>query len=139
MTVARNTKRQLRLMRLLWSVGGFLLVSMPTVAFAHENVGEDELAVANWMLIAAFVTIVIGAFMGLWAHKSGQFRNVEESKYNMLDTAEDFDSIMAESDTREAERQAAQAREAQGTQGAQGIKTASAHTVAANASTVTKV
>lgn len=139
MTVARNTKRQLRLMRLLWSVGGFLLVSMPSVALAHENVGEDELAVANWMLIAAFVTIVLGAFMGLWAYKSGQFRNVEESKYNMLDTAEDFDSIMAESDTRETEREAAQVREAQGAHGAQGIKTATANTVAANASTVTKL
>ena len=55
-------------------------------------------------------------------HPSGQFNNVEESKYTMLDTAEDYDSIMAEADAREAallaEEQNRAARAAQGTKAA---------------------
>lgn len=122
--MGKQMNKQLRFMRLLWGLGAFLLVAMPVQAFAHDNVGDDELAVANWMLIAAFVAIVIGAFMGLWAYRTGQFSNVEESKYTMLDTAEDFDSIMDESDAREAEKLAAEVR---GSPAKPGIKAASAN------------
>ena len=89
-------------MKLCWAVAAFLLLAVPTIASAHENVGDDELAVSNWMLVGAMVTIVMGLFMGYWAFRSGQFSNVEESKFTMLDTAEDYEAIMAESDAREA-------------------------------------
>ncbi len=91
-------KAKLLLMRLLLGLSGGLLAAAPTVAFAHENVGGDELAAANWMLIGAFVVALMGVLAGLWAWSTGQFSNVEESKYKMLDTAEDFDDIMAEAD-----------------------------------------
>ena len=71
------------------------------LALAHDNVGDDELAAANWMLIGAIITIVLGLIWGVWALRSGQFSNIEESKYRMLELAEDFDAIMAEADARE--------------------------------------
>ena len=89
-----------------------MLVLAPGTAFAHDNLGGDELAVANWMLVGALITIVMGVLAGLWAVRSGQFNNIEESKYSMLDTAEDYDAIMAEADERERAAQAAR-REAQ--------------------------
>ncbi len=107
-------------MKLSWMVAAFLLVAMPGIASAHENVGDDELAVANWMLVGAMFSIVMGLFMGLWAIRSGQFSNVEESKFNMLHNAEDYDAIMAESDAREAALRAEEQRAgvAQGTKAA---------------------
>jgi nitrogen fixation-related uncharacterized protein len=94
-------KMKLRLIRILFALGVFLLVMAPETASAHDNLGGDELAVANWMLVAAMVTVVLAALAGLWAFKAGQFSNVEDSKYSMLDTAEDFDAVMAEADARE--------------------------------------
>ena len=79
---------------------GLLLTIAPSQVFAHDNLGGDELAVANWMLIAALVVLVMGILAGIWAWRAGQFSNIEESKYRMLDTAEDFDAIMAEADAR---------------------------------------
>jgi cbb3-type cytochrome oxidase maturation protein len=99
-------------MRILVGLGGFMLIVAPGTAFAHDNLGGDELAVANWMLVGALLTIVMGVLAGLWAMRSGQFNNIEESKYSMLDTAEDYDAIMAEADERERAAQAAR-REAQ--------------------------
>lgn len=92
-------------------VGGTLALALaPTVASAHDNLGGDELATANWMLVGAMITIVIGVFWGIWAAKTGQFNNVEESKFVMLENAEDYDAIMAEYDaSQEALRQAAAA------------------------------
>jgi nitrogen fixation-related uncharacterized protein len=101
-----------------------LLLAMPTIASAHENVGDDELAVSNWMLVGAMFTIVMGLFMGYWAFRSGQFSNVEESKFTMLDTAEDYESIMAESDAREA---ALLAEESRAANKAAGTKAANAN------------
>jgi nitrogen fixation-related uncharacterized protein len=98
----------------MFGLGAFLAVMAPSSASAHDNLGGDELAVANWMLIAAIVTVVIGALAALWAFKAGQFNNIEESKYSMLDTAEDFDAVMAEADERErAVREAASLAEQQ--------------------------
>jgi nitrogen fixation-related uncharacterized protein len=94
-------KNRLRLMRFLFGLGGLMLIMAPGTAFAHDPLGGDELAVADWMLIAAVVTIVIAGLAGLWAYKAGQFSNIEESKYSMLETAEDFDQVMAEADERE--------------------------------------
>jgi len=94
-------EKRLRLMRFLFGLGGLMLIMAPGTAFAHDALGGDELAVADWMLIAAIVTIVIAALAALWAFKAGQFSNIEDSKYSMLETAEDFDQVMAESDERE--------------------------------------
>ena len=96
------------------AAAGILLALVPASAFAHDNVGGDELAAANWMLVGAILTIVLGLIWGVWAVRAGQFSNVEESKYRMLELAEDFDAIMAEADARErAAREAeAAAREA---------------------------
>jgi hypothetical protein len=98
---------KMRLMRILVGLGGFMLAVAPGTAFAHDNLGGDELAVANWMLIGAMITIVIGVLWGLWAVRTGQFNNIEESKFTMLDNAEDFDAVMAEADERERAANAA--------------------------------
>lgn len=87
--------------RLTLAAGTLALALVPTAASAHDNLGGDELATANWMLVGAMVTIVIGVFWGIWAAKTGQFSNVEESKYVMLENAEDYDAIMAEFDANE--------------------------------------
>jgi nitrogen fixation-related uncharacterized protein len=102
---------KLKLMRILVGVGGFLLVMAPGTALAHDNLGGDELATANWMLVGAMVTIVIGLLWGLWAINSGQFSNIEESKFTMLDNSEDFDVVMAEADDRERAAKAARSAE----------------------------
>src|SRR5215212_2568953 len=107
---------RMKLMRVLIGLGGVLLTIAPSTALAHENVGGDELAMANWMLIGAIVVIVMGVIAGIWAARAGQFTNVEESKYRMLDTADDFDAVMAEVDAR-----AAAAREAAAAQAAAGL------------------
>jgi nitrogen fixation-related uncharacterized protein len=88
-------------MRFLFGLGGAMLIMAPGTAFAHDALGGDELAVASWMLIAAIVTIVLAALAALWAFKAGQFSNIEDSKYAMLESAEDFDQVMAEADERE--------------------------------------
>src|SRR6188472_598991 len=86
-------------------VFGVIMVALaPTPAMAHDNLGGDELAVANWMLVFAMVTVVIGALWGIWGLMNGQFDGIESSKYTMLDTADDYEGIMAEFD---AEQQAA--------------------------------
>jgi cbb3-type cytochrome oxidase maturation protein len=92
---------RLKLMRILIGLGGALLVAAPSPALAHENVGGDELAAANWMLVGAMVTIIMGLIAGFWAWRSGQFTNIEESKYRMLEIADDYDAIMAEAAHRE--------------------------------------
>jgi hypothetical protein len=90
--------------RFLLVIGTLGLALVPTVASAHDNLGGDELATANWMLVGAVITIVIGVAWGVWASNTGQFTNIEESKYVMLENAEDYDAIMAEYD---AQQQAA--------------------------------
>lgn len=118
--------RQLRWVRLYRIVAALLLAAVPATVSAHENIGDDELAVANWMLISAFVAALVGVFLILWAVRSGQFNNVEESKYNMLNTAEDYDAIMAESDAREAALRAEGEQTDGGTKAAPGTKAANA-------------
>lgn len=101
-----NYSQQRLMARIVQVTGAALLSLVPSVASAHDNLGGDELAVANWMLIGALVTVVIGIFWGVWALKSGQFSNIESSKYTMLENAEDYDAIMAEFD---AQQEAARA------------------------------
>jgi cbb3-type cytochrome oxidase maturation protein len=89
-----NLRSRLRPARALFVLALFLAIWGPLPAFAHENLGDDELAVANWMLIAAFVVAVMGAVALLWAARSGQFSNIEESKYRMLETADEYDALV---------------------------------------------
>jgi nitrogen fixation-related uncharacterized protein len=86
------------LWRLFIVLGALILSATPSVALAHDNIGGDELAAANWMLLGALVAILTGVLMGIWAWRSGQFSNIEESKYRMLENADDYDAIMAEAD-----------------------------------------
>ena len=115
-------RRHLRLMKLSWGVSALLLLAVPTVASAHDAIGDDELAVANWMLVGAMFSVVLGLLFGYWAFRSGQFSNVEDSKFTMLDMAEDYEAIMSESDAREAailmEEQRSGAKTAAGTKAA---------------------
>jgi nitrogen fixation-related uncharacterized protein len=93
--------RKLKLMRVLVGLGGAMLVFAPSSALAHDNLGGDELAATNWMLIGAMLVVLMGVLAGLWAIQSGQFSNVEESKFRMIDLAEDYDAVMAEADERQ--------------------------------------
>jgi nitrogen fixation-related uncharacterized protein len=61
------------------------------------------------MLVGAIITIVLGLIWAVWAIRAGQFSNVEESKYRMLELAEDYDAIMAEADARERAAREAEA------------------------------
>jgi len=78
-----------------------VLLAMPSPVFAHDNVGGDELAVANWMLISALVVAAMGILALIWAARVGQFTNVEDSKYTMLELADDYDAVMADAEARE--------------------------------------
>ncbi len=99
-----KTIKNLGYARAVLVIGVIMLALVPTPAMAHDNLGGDELAVASWMLVFAMVTVVIGALWGIWALMNGQFSGIESSKYTMLDTADDYEGIMAEFD---AEQQAA--------------------------------
>jgi nitrogen fixation-related uncharacterized protein len=106
-----NTK--LRLMRILWALGVALLLFAPSTALAHDNLGGDELAASWWMLVAAVVVIIMGLIAGIWAIRDGQFSNVEESKYRMIEIADDYDAIMAEVDERERTARASATQDVQ--------------------------
>jgi hypothetical protein len=87
-----------RYSRIILIIGVIMLALVPTPALAHDNLGGDDLAVANWMLVFAMVTVVIGALWAIWGLMNGQFNGIESSKYTMLDTADDYEAIMAEFD-----------------------------------------
>ena len=106
-------KARMRIGRFLFVLGTGAAALAPTGAFAHDNLGGDELAVANWMLIAAVFVALLGALAMIWAAMSGQFSNIEDSKYTMLDTAEDFDAIMAEADAEQERIKKLEAQRAQ--------------------------
>jgi hypothetical protein len=94
-----TTERKARIVLLS---GAIALALVPTQALAHDGLGGDELAVANWMLVGALITILMGILAGIWAWRNGQFNNVEASKYSMLELSEDYDKVIAE--VEEAER-----------------------------------
>ena len=60
------------------------------------------------MLVGAIAVTAMALLAGIWAWRSGQFGNVEDSKYTMLDTADNYDDIMAEADLKEAAERAAE-------------------------------
>jgi nitrogen fixation-related uncharacterized protein len=89
-------KRNFRQARILLSLGVLMLALAPGTALAHDNLGGDELAMSNLMFIGAMIVIVMGIIAGIWAWQAGQFNNIEESKYRMLEIADDYDAVMAE-------------------------------------------
>lgn len=94
-------------MRILLGLGFAMLFFVPSPALAHDNLGGDELAASWWMLVAAIVVVIMGLLAGLWALRDGQFSNIEESKYRMIEIADDYDVIMAEAAEREYAAKAA--------------------------------
>ncbi len=106
-----NTK--LKSMRILLGLGCALLLFVPSTALAHDNLGGDELAATWWMLVAAVVVIVMGILAGIWALRDGQFSNIEDSKYRMIEIADDYDAIMAEVDARKQRATKSAIQEAQ--------------------------
>ena len=78
----------------LLALGVFLvLLSVAPPAAAHDNLGGDEMSMAIAIFIAGLVTIAGAIFGLLWAAKTGQFNNVEQAKYAMLENAEDLDDL----------------------------------------------
>ena len=75
---------KVRMMRLLLGLGGLLAVAAPSSAMAHDNLGGDELAATNWMLIGAIAVIVMGLLAGIWALRDGQFTNIEDIKNTFM-------------------------------------------------------
>ncbi len=71
---------------LVWAV-----LAQPTDA--HDNLGGDELAMSYAMFAFAVAIAVTGALTILWAARSGQFHNIEEAKYTMLENAPDLDDL----------------------------------------------
>jgi nitrogen fixation-related uncharacterized protein len=90
-------KANFRQARILLITGIAMLALAPGRAFAHDNLGGDELAMSNLMLIGAVLVILMATLAGIWAWRAGQFNNIEESKYRMLDTADNYDAIMGDS------------------------------------------
>ena len=62
-------------------------------ALAHDNLGGDELAMAFWMFSFAVAIALTGVCCLWWAARTGQFTNIEEAKYRMLENAPDLDEM----------------------------------------------
>jgi nitrogen fixation-related uncharacterized protein len=92
---ASMKQRMGRWLRWLGLAGAAVLVwavlAQPTDA--HDNLGGDELAMSYAMFAFAVAIAVTGALTILWAVRTGQFRNVEEAKYTMLENAPDLDDL----------------------------------------------
>ena len=65
-------------------------------ALAHDNLGGDELAMAFWMFAFSVAIAFTGACCLWWASRTGQFTNIEEAKYRMLENAPDLDDMYEE-------------------------------------------
>ena len=70
-----------------------LLISVSAPAYAHDNLGGDEMSMALVIFLAGMVTMVGASLAMWWAYRAGQFSNVEEAKYRMLDNAPDLDLL----------------------------------------------
>ncbi len=71
---------------LVWAV-----LAQPTDA--HDNLGGDELAMSYAMFAFSVAIAVTGGLTILWAVRTGQFHNIEEAKYTMLENAPDLDDL----------------------------------------------
>lgn len=66
-----------------------LLVAAP--AYAHDAVAGEELSGAQEILLVAMVLLIGGLIICFWAWRHGQFTNIEEPKYTMLDAESALD------------------------------------------------
>ncbi len=60
---------------------------------AHDNLGGDELAMSYAMFAFSVAIAVTGGLTILWAIRTGQFHNIEEVSYKMLENAPDLDDL----------------------------------------------
>jgi amino acid permease len=69
-------------------IGAILLTLLLIVpALAHENVGGDELAGADIMLVIALVFFTMTGIFIIFSVQNGELRNPEGIKYQMLQVA----------------------------------------------------
>lgn len=101
-------KPTFRTARLLLLTGTMMFALIPGAALAHDNIGGDELSMSGAMLVGAIAVTVMALVAGIWAWRAGQFSNVEDSKFSMLDTADNYDVVMAEAERVEAQERAAE-------------------------------
>ncbi|NWJ45906.1 MAG: hypothetical protein HXX08_08510 [Chloroflexi bacterium] len=91
------TKRKLVTVLLLVFL---MLLAFTTPAFAHENVGGDELAAADAMWIVASFFLIISGLGIIYSVQNGEFRNPEKTKRDMLrralldDSGEELDKYI---------------------------------------------
>ncbi len=78
-----------RIARAIASAAVALLVSSP--AYAHDAVAGEELAGAQEILIISMLLLIGGLIICFWAWRHGQFNNVEEPKYRMLEAESALD------------------------------------------------
>jgi cbb3-type cytochrome oxidase maturation protein len=89
------------------------MLALASPAFAHDNLGGDELAMAFWMFSFSVAIALTGGFCLWWAARTGQFRNIEEAKYRMLEDAPDLDDLPAPEPRPQATRPAPAPRPAE--------------------------
>ena len=73
----------------LWLV----LASAASPAFAHDNLGGDEFSMAYTIFIVGVVLVAGASLAVIWAVRTGQFKDVERAKYDMLKNADDLDDL----------------------------------------------
>jgi nitrogen fixation-related uncharacterized protein len=66
---------------------------LATPTDAHDNLGGDELAMSYAMFAFSVAIAVTGGLTILWAIRTGQFHNIEEVSYKMLENAPDLDDL----------------------------------------------
>jgi nitrogen fixation-related uncharacterized protein len=82
------------LARALAAAGVWLvLTSVASPVFAHDNLGGDEFSMAYTIFIVGVVLVAGATLAVIWAARTGQFKDVERAKYDMLKNAEDLDDL----------------------------------------------
>ena len=61
--------------------------------FGNDNLGGDELSMAYTILVVGMIAFAGAAVALVWAIRAGQFSNVEDPKYTMLENAPDLDDL----------------------------------------------
>jgi nitrogen fixation-related uncharacterized protein len=75
------------------AVVSLALLAVARPALAHDNLGGDELSMAFWMFAFSVGIAMTGVFALYIAVRSGQFSQIEEAKYRILDNAPDLDDL----------------------------------------------
>jgi cbb3-type cytochrome oxidase maturation protein len=97
----RRERAASRLARGLAAAGIWLvLASAASPVFAHDNLGGDEFSMAYTIFIVGVVLVAGASLAVLWAARTGQFKDVERAKYDMLKNADDLDDLPVYPDPR---------------------------------------